>query len=173
MAKLKHILVCFVSSGDRHASSVHDHVILPKQITDDFYATLTHCYEELFQASFPKYVPKCDTKDDTELTTNNIIHPTHKTSSDVLRHTSSDVSDVIFRRKDVVRDLNQRLSLDLSQLDIDWNNDSVVDSTFARKYTEADIPSEPKRTPDHVINKDKSYRGKWLPGRRKAYKLNN
>lgn len=54
---------CFFPAGDRAPSSAHDHVILPKHVTDRFYATLTQCYEELFNASLtPKYTLKSERK---------------------------------------------------------------------------------------------------------------
>ena len=40
-----------------------DHVILPRDVTDSFYSTVTRCYEDMFEMSFsPKYTP--NVKDD-------------------------------------------------------------------------------------------------------------
>lgn len=38
-------------TGNRHADLIEDDVILPKHITDEFYAFLMNCYNELFYVS--------------------------------------------------------------------------------------------------------------------------
>ena len=38
-----------------------DHVILPRDVTDSFYSTVTRCYEDMFEMSFsPKYTLNVD-----------------------------------------------------------------------------------------------------------------
>jgi len=129
-----------ITPGDRGSAIGHEDVILPKHVTDNFYAKLTTCYEELFQASFtPKYTLKSEKR----------VSPTNYTprAPEYLTETLASEQVVMRRKTNAARkpiDKTLRYSLDCATHLAKNNMDPLPES--GRKMSEpSPIKSEDLR----------------------------
>ena len=155
-------------------------MILPKQLTDEFYSTWTQCYEELFHASLsPKYVPR---KDSTASLSSKVNKrnkyggPLHHSVSELNLaaqftndgYTSSLAST---RSRNNNKRMN-RLSLDVSNMNLDFNDDHFY-RRHQRHLSDSDSTMRnAKCMPTPVVDKTNFSRFFGaINGRKKAYKL--
>ena len=84
-----------------------DHVILPRDVTDSFYSTVTRCYEDMFEMSFsPKYtlniddnrIPKQASTKNTKEKESEFSREQNITKGDSRSHTR-DVNDTLNKTK--------------------------------------------------------------------------
>jgi len=150
--------------GDRHASTAHDHVILPKQLTDDFYSTWTQCYEELFHASLsPKYIQR------KESTASTLGRPTSRYG---LHHSVSEMNLASGFNDGYssggARPRNKqmhRLSLDVSNMNLDFTPDEHPYRRHQRHLSDSE--SSMRSSNERTSNLAKFF------GRKKVYKLSD
>ena len=135
--------------GDRHSDLLQDHVILPKHITDEFYATLAKCYEELFHVS---------------LSLKSLKKPNSGASDDVKdrRYTEPIISDAC----DYVAPTKTELTKPLKRFSLDFSNlDDMLNNPFTDKSVVVRNKNEKKRSKSHIADKrEKSNMGKILSG---------
>ena len=166
-------------------------MILPKQVTDDFYSTWTQCYEELFHASLsPKYVQR---KDSTASSTTSTTFTSKagsattrwdkQANSNGLKHSVSELNlaspcnDEFVPRGGARSRSNdkriQRLSLDVSTMSLDGEYGITPNKRpHQRHFSDStDTESRPMSA-----SHDRSSLSKLfgvLNGRKKIYKLSN
>jgi len=165
-------------------------VILPKQVTDDFYSTWTQCYEELFNASLsPKYVQRKDSTASSTTSTTFTSKADSATGWDKhskkngLQHSVSELNlaspcndDFVPRGGARSRSNDkrmQRLSLDVSNMSFDGEYGFTPNKRpHQRHFSDStDTDSRPMSA-----SHDRSSLSKLfgvLNGRKKTYKLSN
>lgn len=151
--------------GDRNSSSLHEHVILPKQLTDDLYSTWTQCYDELFHASLlPKYVPRKTSSDPSYGQLNK------RSSRYIYSLSEMNIADHISDRENAEETKLKkihRFSLDISNTNI-----ALLDSPLKHRHRLHLSDPEPTLKAAKCVppTTDKTNFGK-LFGRKKVYKL--
>jgi len=168
----------FLFTGDRNSSTIHDHVILPKQLTDEFYSTWTQCYEELFHASLsPKYVPRKDstTSLSSKVNKRNKYGELHHSVSELnlaAQFTNDGYTSSLASTRSRNNKRMNRLSLDVSHMSLDFNDDHFY-RRHQRHLSDSDSTMRNvKCMPTPVVDKTNfSKLFGAINGRKKAYKL--
>ena len=177
-------------------------MILPKQLTDDFYATWKQCYEELFHASLsPKYVQRKDSIATPSATTTPAFKDRYNDGpsqrNGQLQHSVSelnlasacndDLTTPMTRSRDGARSRRhnkrmQRLSLDVSNMNLGFTS-SNLDLTMPEEHPFrranqrhlSDSAEPSSRLSNNNVSGGSNFSKFFgaLNGRKKVYKFSN